>query len=117
MSIVHIPVVELLKNNLKYEYSYKIDEHDINDTLWDEFLEMCDAELSVLRYSKNYQFTFVSSNTKLLSNTGQVIDHNAYDTIVPYKILITNKTTNEIVEINSAILIPSSLKIDPCYMS
>ena len=107
---------QLLKNNLKYEYDYKIDEHDIKDTLWNEFLALCDAELQMLKFSELYDFEFVSSNTNLLSNTGQVIGHNVYDTFVDYVIRITDKQTGEIKEINSAILVPGSIKIDPCYI-
>ena len=88
----------------------------MEDTLWDEFLDMCDAELMMLKFSEKYNVEFISSNTDLLSNKGQVIDHKDKDTVVSYVIRITNIETGEIEEINSSILIPSSNKIDECYI-
>ena len=108
---------QLLKNNLKYEYNYQIDKHNMEDTLWDEFLELCDVELKMLRYSKYYKFEFLSSDTELLTNTGRVINHRLERQTVKYTIKITNIMTGEIIELNSAIIIPSSLEIDPCYIT
>ena len=108
---------QLLKNNLKYEFNYQIDKHNIKDTLWDEFLELCDVELEMLKYSKNYKFEFISSDTELLTNTGRVIGHKLERQCVKYTIKITNNKTGEIIELNSAIIIPSILEIDPCYIT
>lgn len=107
---------QLLKNNLKNELSYKIDKHDINDTLWDEFLELCDAELKMIEYSKKYKFEFISSDTTLLTNTGRVISHNKESVCVPYSIKIINIETNQEIIIDSSIIIPGSLDIDQCYI-
>lgn len=107
---------QLLKNNLKYEYNYQIDKHNIEDTLWDEFLELTDAELVMYRYFKDYSFEFISSDTSLLSNTGRVIGHNNDREVVEYQIKITNKNTNEVTVLDSAIVIPCSSEIDPSYI-
>ena len=96
---------QLLKNNLKTKYDYQIDKHNIEDTLWDEFLELCDAELKMIEYSKTYTFEFISSDTSLLSNTGRVIGHNITSERVPYVIKITNINTNETIELNSSLSI------------
>lgn len=108
---------QLLKNNLKYKYDYQIDKHNINDTLWDEFLELCDVELKMIEFSKQYKFEFISSDLSLLTNTGRVISHKTTNVCVPYVIRITNIDTNEQTIINSSIIIPSSLDIDPCYIN
>lgn len=107
---------QLLKNNLKYEYNYQIDKHNIEDTLWNEFLTLTDVELIMLRYSKEYSFELISNNPSLLTNTGRVIAHNTKQEVVTYQIKITNKTTKEVTILDSAIVIPSSLDIDTCYM-
>ncbi len=108
---------QLLKNNLKYEYNYQIDKHNMEDTLWDEFLELCDVELKMLEYSKTYKFELISSDETLLTNTGRVINHKVSRECVTYTIRITNKNTNQVIELNSSIVIPSSLEIDPCYIN
>ncbi|MBQ8292725.1 MAG: N-acetylmuramoyl-L-alanine amidase [Bacilli bacterium] len=108
---------QLLKNNLKYEYNYQIDKHKMEDTLWDEFLELCDVELKMLEYNKQYKFELISSDTSLLTNTGRVIGHTNSRECVPYTIRITNISTNEVIELQSAIIIPSSTEIDPCYIN
>lgn len=108
---------QLLKNNLKDRYDYQIDKHNIEDTLWDEFLDLCDVELQMLEYSKDYKFELISKNTALLSNTGRIINHNTSSECVEYTIRITNINTNKVVEINSSIIIPGSINIDPCYMN
>jgi N-acetylmuramoyl-L-alanine amidase CwlA len=108
---------QLLKNNLKYQYNYQIDKHDMEDTSWDEFLDLCDTELQMLRYSKNYKFEFVSGDTSMIDNTGRVINHKVTRECVAYKIIITDLATNEKTELNSSIIIPSSLEIDPDYIT
>ena len=108
---------QLLKNNLKYQYNYQIDKHNIEDTLWDEFLDLCNVELQMLRYSKNYKFEFVSGDTTMIDNTGRVINHKVTRECVAYKIIITDLATNEKTELNSSIIIPSSLEIDPDYIT
>ena len=102
---------------MKYQYNYQIDKHNIEDTLWDEFLDLCDTELQMLRYSKNYKFEFVSGDTSMIDNTGRVINHKVTSECVPYKIIITDLTTNEKLVLNSSIVIPSSLDIDPDYIT
>ena len=62
---------QLLKNNLKDKYDYQIDKHDIDDTLWDEFLDLCNVELQMLQYSKQYKFEFISSDTSKIKNNGR----------------------------------------------
>ena len=108
---------QLLKNNLKYQYSYQIDKHNIEDTLWDEFLDLCDVELQMLRYSRNYKFEFISGDLSMIDNTGRVINHKITAECVPYIIRITNLATNEKTELKSSIIIPSSLDIDPDYIT
>ena len=108
---------QLLKNNLKYEYNYQIDKHNIEDTLWAEFLDLCNVELQMLRYSKEYKFEFISSDETIIDNKGRVINHVETTKCVPYTIRITNLKTNEVKEINSTIIIPSSLDIDPDYIT
>ena len=41
---------------IRDDYDYQIDKHNINDTLWDEFLELCDVELKMIEFSKQYKF-------------------------------------------------------------
>ena len=48
---------------------------------------------------------------------GRVINHVETTECVLYTIRITNLETNEIKEINSSIIIPSSLDIDPNYIT
>ena len=102
---------------LKYQYNYQIDKHNIEDTLWDEFLDLCAAELKMIEFSKIYKFEFISSDTSLLTNTGRVINHETTNKRVPYVIKVTNINTNESVEVNSSVVIPSSLEIDPDYIT
>ena len=108
---------QLLKNNLKYEYNYQIDKHNMEDTLWDEFLDLCNVELQMLKYNKEYKFEFVSSDETMLDNKGRVINHKETTECIAYTIRITNLKTNEVKEINSSIIIPSSLDIDPNYIT
>ena len=108
---------QLLKNNLKYEFNYKKDKHNIEDTLWDEFLDLCNVELQMIKYCKEYKFEFISGDTSMIDNSGRVINHKDSAECVPYTIKITNLSTNEIIEINSAIIIPSSFDIDPNYIT
>lgn len=108
---------QLLKNNLKYEYNYQIDKHNIEDTLWNEFLDLCNVELQMLKYSKEYKFEFISGDESMIDSKGRVINHVETTKCVPYTIRITNLKTNEIKEINSSIMIPSSLDIDPDYIT
>ena len=108
---------QLLKNNLKYQYDYQIDKHNIEDTLWDEFLDLCDTELQMLKYSKNYKFEFISGDLSMIDKTGRVINHKTTTECVSYTIKITNRTTNEVKELKSSIIIPSSLDIDPDYIT
>ena len=108
---------QLLKNNLKYEYNYQIDKHNMEDTLWDEFLDLCNVELQMLKYNKEYKFEFVSSDEIMLDNKGRVINHKETTECIAYTIRITNLKTNEVKEINSSIIIPSSLDIDPNYIT
>ena len=60
---------QLLKNNLKYEYNYQIDKHNMEDTLWDEFLDMCDAELMMLKFSEKYNVEFPIKREETLPTT------------------------------------------------
>lgn len=108
---------QLLKNNLKDIYDYQIDKHNIEDTLWDEFLDLCDVELTMLRYAKEYKFEFISSDTSILSNSGRVIGHSTTTKSIPYTIRITNKKTNEVIELNSSIIISNSINIGQSYMN
>ncbi len=108
---------QLLKNNLKYEYNYQIDKHNMEDTLWDEFLDLCNVELQMLRFSQDYKFEFISGNESMIDNKGRVINHLETSECVSYIIRITNLKTNEIKEIHSSIIIPSSLDIDPDYIT
>ena len=108
---------QLLKNNLKYEYNYQIDKHNMEDTLWDEFLDLCNVELQMFKYNKEYKFEFISGDESMIDNKGRVINHVETTKCVPYTIRITNLKTNEIKEINSSIIIPSSLDIDPNYIT
>ena len=108
---------QLLKNNLKNEYNYQIDKHNIEDTLWDEFLDLCNVELQMLKYSQEYKFEFISSNQSMIDNRGRIINHLETSECVPYTIRITNIKTNETKEILSSIIIPSSLDIDPNYIT
>ena len=108
---------QLLKNNLKYEYNYQIDRHNMEDTLWDEFLDLCNVELQMLRFSQDYKFEFISGNESMIDNKGRVINHLETSECVSYIIRITNLKTNEIKEIHSSIIIPSSLDIDPDYIT
>ena len=41
----------------------------MEDTLWDEFLELCDVELKMLEYSKIYKFELISSDENLLTKS------------------------------------------------
>ena len=108
---------QLLKNNLKDKYDYQIDKHNMEDTLWDEFLDLCNVELQMLRYSKDYKFEFISSDPSKIKNNGRIINHSDTSECVAYVIRITNLSTNEVTEINSSIIIPSSLDIDPDYIT
>ena len=108
---------QLLKNNLKDKYDYQIDKHDIDDTLWDEFLDLCNVELQMLQYSKQYKFEFISSDTSKIKNNGRIINHSDVSECVSYTIRITNLSTNEVIDINSSIIIPSCLDIDYDYIT
>ncbi len=108
---------QLLKNNLKDKYDYQIDKHNMEDTLWDEFLDLCNVELQMLKYSKKYKFEFISSDESMIDNRGRIINHKETTECVAYTIRITNLETNEVKEIHSSIIVPSSLDIDPNYIT
>ena len=74
-------------------------------------------ELQMLKYSKEYKFEFISGNESMIDSKGRVINHVETTKCVPYTIRITNLKTNEIKEINSSIMIPSSLDIDLDYIT
>ena len=108
---------QLLKNNLKYEFNYKKDKHNIEDTLWDEFLDLCNVELQMIKYCKEYKFEFISGDESIIDNKGRIINHKEKTECIAYTIRITNLKTNEVKEINSSIIVPSSLDIDPNYIT
>lgn len=108
---------QLLKNNLKDKYDYQIDKHNIEDTLWDEFLDLCNVELQMIEYLKDYKFEFISSDLSKIKSNGRIINHSDVSECVPYTIRITNLTTNEVTDIHSSIIIPSFLDIDPDYIT
>lgn len=108
---------QLLKNNLKFELDYQIDKHNIEDVLWDEFLDLCNVELKMLQYNKDYKFEFISSDLSKIKNNGRIINHNVESECVSYIIRITNLKTQEVTEINSSIIIPSCIDIDRDYIT
>ena len=107
---------QLLKNNLKYELNYLIDQHNIEDTLWDEFLNLCEVELEMRKILKKYQIEFISDDTSLISDTGRIINHNIESECATYTIKVTNLETLEVFELHSSIIIPSIVNIDQSYL-